>query len=39
MSEYSYEVPDEAFMILELKPGSLNNHQGVIEYHEEFNNV
>jgi len=34
-----YEVPDEAFMILELKPGSLNNHQGVIEYHEEFNNV
>jgi len=32
-----YEVPDEVFMILELTPGSLNNHEGVIKYHEAFN--
>ena len=34
-----YEVPDEAFMILELIPGSLKNHEGVVEYHEAFNSV
>lgn len=34
-----YEVPDEAFMILELIPGSLKNHEGVIKYHEAFNSV
>ncbi len=34
-----YEVPDEVFMILELVPESLNNHEGVIKYHEIFNSV
>jgi putative acetyltransferase len=34
-----YEVPDEVFMILELTPGSLKNHEGIIKYHEAFNSV
>ena len=34
-----YEVPAEVFMILELVPGSLKNHEGVIKYHEAFNSV
>ena len=34
-----YEVPDEAFMILELVPNSLKDHQGIIRYHELFNSV
>ena len=34
-----YEVPDEAFMILELVPGSLEGQHGTISYHEAFNNV
>ena len=34
-----YEVPDEAFMMLELVPNSLKNHQGIIKYHELFNSV
>ncbi len=34
-----YEVPDEAFMILELNKNSLKNHQGVIKYHDIFNSV
>ena len=34
-----YEVPDEAFMILELIPGCLKNHEGVVKYHEAFNSV
>ena len=34
-----YDVPDEAFMILELNPGSLKHHEGVIRYHEAFNSV
>ena len=34
-----YEVPDEVFMILELVPGALKNHMGVIKYHEAFNSV
>jgi putative acetyltransferase len=34
-----YAVPDEVFMILELIPGSLNNHGGVIKYHEVFKSV
>jgi len=34
-----YEVPDEVFMVLELTPGSLKNHGGVIKYREEFNSV
>lgn len=34
-----YDVPDEVFMILELNPGSLKHHEGVIRYHEAFNSV
>ena len=34
-----YEVPDEAFMILELVPDALKNHMGVIKYHQAFNSV
>ena len=34
-----YEVPDEVFMILELVPNSLKDHQGIIKYHELFNSV
>ncbi len=34
-----YEVPVEAFMILELVPNSLKDHQGIIKYHELFNSV
>lgn len=34
-----YEVPDEVFMVLELIPGSLKNHEGVIKYHGVFNSV
>ena len=34
-----YEVPDEAFMMLELVPNSLKNHQGIIKYLELFNSV
>ena len=31
-----YEVPDDTFMVLELKEGSLRGKQGVIKYHETF---
>lgn len=34
-----YEVPDEVFMLLELFPGALNNHKGVIKYHDAFNSI
>ena len=34
-----YDVPDEAFMILELVQGTLKNHKGTIKYHEAFNSV
>jgi putative acetyltransferase len=34
-----YDVPDEVFMILELVPESLNNHSGIIKYHEAFNSI
>ena len=34
-----YEVPNEAFMILELVAGVLQNHTGVIKYHEAFNQL
>ena len=33
-----YEVPDDVFMILELRPEALKGHKGVIKYHEAFNN-
>lgn len=31
-----YEVPDEAFMVLELKSGALNKYNGIVKYHSEF---
>jgi putative acetyltransferase len=31
-----YDVPDEAFMVLELQPGVLANRQGEIRYHPVF---
>jgi len=34
-----YDVPDEVFMALELVPESLKDHEGVVKYHEAFNNV
>ena len=34
-----YEVPDEAFMVLELTKGSLQGKQGIIKYHEAFGSV
>jgi len=34
-----YEVPDDVFMILELEPGVLRGHKGVIKYHEAFNSL
>jgi len=34
-----YDVPDEVFMILELTPGSLKNHKGIIKYHDAFKSV
>ena len=37
MSEY--DVPDEAFMILELTKGCLTGKQGKIKYHEAFGDV
>ena len=33
-----YDVPDEAFMMLELTKGSLQGKQGSIKYHEAFGN-
>jgi putative acetyltransferase len=34
-----YEVPDEAFMLKELKKSALTGIQGVIQYHETFNQL
>ena len=34
-----YDVPQEAFMALELKPGALNEISGVVRYHETFSQV
>jgi putative acetyltransferase len=34
-----YDVPDEAFMVLELKEGSLKDKKGVIKYHAAFGSV
>jgi len=34
-----YDVPDDVFMILELKKGALNKKQGTIKYHEAFAGV
>lgn len=34
-----YDVPDEVFMILELKEGSLEGKNGIIKYHPAFGNI
>jgi len=34
-----YDVPDDVFMILELSPGCLKNHKGVIKYHQAFDSI
>lgn len=34
-----YDVADDIFMVLELAPGSLKGHHGVIKYHEAFNSA
>ncbi|OGC76663.1 MAG: GNAT family N-acetyltransferase [candidate division Zixibacteria bacterium RBG_16_40_9] len=34
-----YDVPDEVFMVAELKPGTLAGRQGLVKYHPEFKNA
>lgn len=34
-----YDVPPGAFMVLELNPGSLSAHTGLIRYHPEFDRL
>jgi len=34
-----FNAPEEAFMVLELKPGVLDGHRGVIMYHKLFKEV
>jgi len=34
-----YDVPDEAFMALELKPGTLSSCHGMVRYHPAFQDV
>lgn len=34
-----YEVPDEAFMAIELRPGFLQNVSGTVKYHAAFGDV
>lgn len=34
-----YEVPDEAFMLLELRPGYLQGKSGTVRYHAAFDKV
>lgn len=34
-----YEVPEEAFMVVELQPGFLRGASGTVKYHAGFNNV
>lgn len=34
-----YEVPEEVFMLKELKPSALTGIQGVIQYHQAFNQI
>ncbi|MEN9225460.1 MAG: hypothetical protein Q6M54_08315 [Thermostichus sp. DRC_bins_24] len=31
-----YEVPEEAFMVLKLRPGSLQDRSGTIQYADPF---
>jgi len=37
--ECEYEVPDEAWMVLELQEGALAGRSGVVKYQPEFNEV
>jgi putative acetyltransferase len=37
--EAPFEVPDEAFMVLELVPGALKNVRGVVKYSPAFDSV
>lgn len=34
-----YDVPDEAFMLLELQPGYLKNASGTLQYHQAFQDL
>jgi len=34
-----YDIPAEAFMILELQPGYLQNVQGIVTYHPAFDSA
>lgn len=34
-----YEVPEEAFMVTELRPGALDGVRGLVKYHEVFGSV
>ncbi len=34
-----YDVPDEVFMVAELRPGALAGRQGLVKYHPEFSRV
>ncbi len=34
-----YDIPQEAFMLLELEPGYLRNVSGTIHYHDAFSNL
>jgi putative acetyltransferase len=34
-----YDVPDEAFMALELEPGALLGAEGVVKFHPDFQGV
>lgn len=34
-----YEVPAEAFLVVELRPGALTGVQGLVRYHEAFGDV
>lgn len=34
-----YDVPDEVFMVTELKPGALRGRRGLVRYRPEFGNV
>jgi putative acetyltransferase len=37
--ECEYEVPQDAFMVMELEPGYLTGAHGIIKYHPAFNDV
>lgn len=34
-----YDVPDEVFMVVELRPGALGGRRGLVKYHGEFAKV